>query len=363
MKVADLVRAMESLAPLAHAEEWDNVGLLAGDPGQPLTRALVAIDCTRAVIDEAAAKSCDAIVAYHPPLFKAMSRVVAPNVIFDLVRRGIAVYSPHTALDAAEGGTNDVLADAIGLATRAPLRPSAAKDGEYKLVTFVPAEALTRVSDALFEAGAGRIGDYRSCSFRAPGQGTFFGEAGTNPTVGSAGRLETVEEIRLETVVPIARVAAVVRALRGAHPYEEPAFDLVRLATAPSARGMGRVGELASAVDRAALIARVKERLGVPHVLVAGPHAGTVTRAAVCAGAAGELLDAAIKQGAQVVVCGELRHHDALRAAGAGVTVICALHSNSERITLPPLARRLAERLPGVEVVVSDVDRDPFTVA
>jgi dinuclear metal center YbgI/SA1388 family protein len=360
MKVADLVRAMEAIAPTAYAEDWDNVGLLAGDPGARLGRVLVTIDCTPAVVEEAATSGCEAIVSYHPPLLKAVTRVVAGQVLFDLVRRGIALYSPHTALDAAPGGTNDALADAVGLADRAPIR-AFAKDAEYKLATFVPAEALAKVSDALFAAGAGRIGDYRSCSFRTPGTGTFFGEEGANPAVGSAGKLETVDEVRLETVVPIGRVGDVVRALRAAHPYEEPAFDLARLATPPSARGMGRIGSL-PAVDRAELVARVKERLGVGHLLVAGPTTGPVTRAAVCAGATGDLLESAIRQGAQVIVAGETRHHDALRAATAGVTVMCALHSNSERITMPPLAKRLAAAL-GIDVTVSVLDRDPFVVA
>jgi dinuclear metal center YbgI/SA1388 family protein len=363
MLVADLASALEAIAPLAHAEEWDNVGLLAGDPDAPLARALLCIDCTREVVLEAEKAACDAIVAYHPPLFRPVTRVTRGSVVYDLVRRGIALYSPHTALDAAAGGTNDVLADAIGMTSdRAPIRATVPKDAEHKLVTFVPPAALAKVSDAVFDAGAGRIGDYRSCSFRAPGAGTFFGEAGTDPAVGSARKLETVEEIRLEVVVPIGRVDDVVCALRGAHPYEEPAFDLVRLAPHPLGRGMGCIGSLAP-VERGELVARIKERLGVPHVLVAGPTHGSVTRAAVCAGAAGDLLDAAIRQGAQVIVAGEVRHHDALRAAEAGVTVVCALHSNSERITLEPLRGQIAAALPSLELLVSRVDRDPFSFA
>jgi dinuclear metal center YbgI/SA1388 family protein len=365
MNVADLVRALESIAPLAQAEDWDNVGLLAGDPAAPLTRVLLCIDCTNAVVLEATAGKFDAIVAYHPPLFRPVSRVTRGSIVYELVRRGISLYSPHTALDAAAGGTNDVLADAIGMTTdRTPIRETVPKDAEYKLVTFVPADALATVSDALFAAGAGRIGDYRACSFRAPGTGTFFGEAGTHPVVGSAGKLETVDEVRLETVVPIGRAGDVVRALRASHPYEEPAFDLVRLAAHPLGRGMGRIGTLAP-IALGALVARVKERLGVAHVLLAGAADGsrTITRAAVCAGAAGDLLDAAIRQGAQVVVAGEVRHHDALRATEADVAVVCALHSNSERIALEPLRARLAAALPALELATSRVDRDPFSIA
>jgi dinuclear metal center YbgI/SA1388 family protein len=361
MKVADLARALEEVAPLAHAEDWDNVGLLAGDPEAPLTRALLTIDCTLAVVEEAQRGGCEAIVSYHPPIFGAMKRVTRGSVAFELVQRGIAAYSPHTALDAASGGTNDVLADAVGMTERAPLRPSAAKDADYKLVTFVPSEALHRVSEALWSAGAGRIGDYRSCSFRTRGTGTFFGADGANPAVGKAGRLETVDEVRLETVVPIGRAEDVVRALRASHPYEEPAFDLVRLARSGGPVGMGRIGTVAP-IDRAALVTQVKARLGVGHVLVAGPASGEVTRVAVCAGSGGDLLDLAIRQGAEVVVTGEVRHHDALAAAARGVTVVCALHSNSERVALPGLAERLRGVLPGLGVALSAADRDPFVV-
>jgi dinuclear metal center YbgI/SA1388 family protein len=365
MKVSDLVRVLDSIAPLAYAEDWDNVGLLAGDPGAAVTRVLFCIDCTGAVLAEAVAGSFDAIVSYHPPLFRPVSRLTGGSVVFDAVRRGIAIYSPHTALDAAPDGTNDVLADAVGMGKdRAPLRESVTKDAEHKLVTFVPAEALAKVADALFAAGAGRIGDYRSCSFRTPGTGTFFGEAGTSPAVGSAGKLETVEEIRLEVVVPIGASSRIVGALRASHPYEEPAFDLVRLAAHPTGYGMGRVGGLERPMDMTALVARVKERLGVAHVLVAGPEgARPLSRIAVCAGSAGELLDAAIRQKADVVVGGEVRHHDALRAAEAGVSLVCALHSNSERIALEPLRARVVAALPALHAATSRVDRDPFLIA
>jgi dinuclear metal center YbgI/SA1388 family protein len=361
MNVGDLARALESIAPLIYAEDWDNVGLLAGDRAAPLTRALLCIDCTKEVIAEAEGSGCEAIVAYHPPILRPVSRVTSGSVLFELVKRGIAVYSPHTALDAAPGGTNDALADLVGLTNRAPIRACAPKDTYYKLVAFVPPDALAKVSDAVFAAGAGRIGDYGSCSFRTPGTGTFFGEAGTKPAAGKPGTLETVGEVRLEVVVPMARTSEVVRALRGSHPYEEPAFDLVRLAPPPSEFGMGRIGKIDSE-DRGSLLVRIKEAIGVPHVLLAGPRRGNVTRIAVCAGSAGGLLDAAIEQGAEVVVTGEVRHHDALRAAEAGVTVMCALHSNSERLALEPLLGKLGNLLPGLKLSTGRADRDPFTI-
>jgi hypothetical protein len=232
-------------------------------------------------------------------------------------------------------------------------------DGGLKLVTFVPAEHLDAVGRAVFAAGAGRIGKYTSCSFRAPGTGTFFGEEGANPVVGQAGKLEESPELRFETVLPSECARSVVEALRSAHPYEEPAFDLVRLAAPPAAEGFGRVGRVEPASVRE-LVDRVKSTLGTSHALVAGALDRRVSRAAVCAGSGGELLTAAIAAGAQLFLTGELRHHDALRAAASGVAVVSVLHSTSERAVLPVLEARLAEWLLGIPIVCSRADREPF---
>jgi dinuclear metal center YbgI/SA1388 family protein len=325
---------------------------------------MLAIDYTPEVACEAAGLKCELIVAYHPAIFDPIKRVTATGAtapIFDAIKRGVAIYSPHTALDVAEGGTNDMLADAVGLIDQQPLKLAQPKATQYKLVTFVPAEALERVSRALFDAGAGRIGNYSSCSFQTTGSGTFFGEEGSDPSVGQAGKLQRVEEIRLETVVPIAKIEQVIRALRESHPYEEPAFDLNQLAAPPEAIGMGRIGSRPP-MPREQVFARIKKELDINHLLIAGPTTGEVLRAAVCAGACGNLLNDAIEQKADLYLTGEMRHHDALRAARAGVTVVCTLHSNSERAVLKRLAQKLAERAPQVRFHLSRQDRDPFEI-
>lgn len=365
MRLSELTDALEAIAPTGRAEPWDNVGLLVGDPAQTVARVLLAIDYTPDVAREAADAGCDAVIAYHPPIFKPLSRLRADSLIFDAIRRGVAIYSPHSALDVADGGTNDVLADVVGIARagRTPLRLPEAKASHYQLVAFVPAEAMGRVSQAIFDAGAGRIGDYTFCSFRSPGIGTFVGGQGTTPAIGQRGRPEEAHELRIETAVPIGRVVEVVRALRESHPYEEPAFNLHQLAAAPEGVGMGRVGTLEQPTPRAELLERIKRGLGIGHLLVAGPAAeGMAARAAVCAGSCGDLLDAAIAQGVDLYVTGEVRHHDALRAAGAGVTVVCTLHSNSERVTLGRLKEKLAAKLPELAFLLSRTDRDPFAI-
>src|SRR5687768_10425589 len=254
MKLSEFIDAMEGIAPTRHAEPWDNVGLLAGDPAQDVSKALLTIDYTPDVAAEAREQKCDLVIAYHPPIFDALKRVTAGSLVYDAIRRGVAIYSPHTALDVADGGTNDMLADALGLLDRQPLRLSETKATQYKLVVFAPEDAADRVADAVFCAGAGRIGNYTSCSFRSPGTGTFYGEEGANPAVGQAQKLERVQEVRIETVLPIDRIAPCIRAMRNAHPYETPAFDLVQLAAPPEGKGQGRIGDVEAGTTRETLI-------------------------------------------------------------------------------------------------------------
>lgn len=367
MNVRDLSNAMEAIAPTRLAEAWDNVGLIVGDPDAPLRRILLCIDLTPSVLAEARAHGAEAVVAYHPPIFKGLKRLragdVASGVIFDAIRHQIAVYSPHTALDVAPGGTNDVLADAMYLTSRKPLRPiGPGEAAEVKLVTYVPTDQADAVAAALFEAGAGHTGNYDQCSFRTTGTGSFRGGEGTHPAIGEPGRSERVEEVRLEVIVPRSNLSAAVGALRVSHPYEEPAYDVFPRLDPRSEVGLGRIGEFEDPVSRDVLIGRARRELNVENLLVAGPLIGDVSRIAVCAGSCGDLLDTAAAAGAEFYLTGELKHHDALRAARLGMTVACVLHSNSERATLDVLRRRLVERLPGVIVEPAESDRDPFVI-
>ena len=294
MLLKSLLTALEEIAPLKHAEPWDNVGLLTGDPQQQISRIMLSIDYTPAVAAEASNLNCDLIIAYHPPLFSAVKRMTADGpsaLIHDAIRRGVAIYSPHTAWDVAPGGTNDFLADCLGLIDTAPLRVSSAATAYLKLVTFVPDPNVESVSAALFAAGAGHIGKYHSCSFRCSGTGTFFGEPGTNPAAGQPGQLEKQPEIRLETIVPIGKMNAIIAALLATHPYEEPAYDLTTLAALPSGTGQGgqgRVGNLPSPMMLDAVVDRIKKELNLPAVLVTGENR-KIHRVAICAGSGGDL--------------------------------------------------------------------------
>jgi len=365
MKLKTLLDILEKIAPLSYAESWDNVGLIVGESGQSVSRVMLTIDYTEAVAQEAKSQNVDAVIAYHPPIFEGLKKVTddrTSRLVYDALRRGVALYSPHTALDVTEGGTNDVLADLLVMRDRRPLRVSAGQPMLCKLITFVPEHAIERVSTALFNAGAGHIGRYSSCSFRMSGTGTFLGEEGTNPAVGEAGKLTVAPETRIETILPISEVEAVVAALKKSHPYEEPAFDLSQLLAMPEGRGIGRVGAIPDGATVEMLVNKLKRDLNINHVLLAGPTDRVVSRAAVCAGSCGNLLDEAIKARVDLYVTGEMRHHDVLKAVQAGLSVVALLHSNSERAVLPMLKEMIEAGLPNLPIFISQSDRDPFSV-
>ncbi|MEP0842869.1 MAG: Nif3-like dinuclear metal center hexameric protein [Phycisphaerae bacterium] len=363
--IREVAAVLDDIAPPALAQPWDNVGLLAGDPAAICRRVLLCVDLTPAVLEEAVRKACDLAVAYHPPIFKPVRRLVADKgepgaLVYRAVSAGLAIYSPHTALDAAEGGTNDVLADLCGLRNVEPFEYVTTGRAQVKLVTFVPAQRVDAVAAAMSSAGAGHIGDYRQCSFRSAGTGTFFGLENTRPRVGEKGRLERVEEIRLEMVCPAERVPEVTAALRGAHPYEEPAFDLYPLAPEP-AKGIGRVGRLPGRTTLGTLARRLQKATGSQIATLVGRGGSRVSRAAVCAGSAGMLpFEKARSADCDVIVTGEIRHHDALAMQRRNVAAIALGHWESERPVLRSLARRLKAAMPPLQTAISLADVPPF---
>ncbi|HEX5101823.1 MAG TPA: Nif3-like dinuclear metal center hexameric protein [Polyangiaceae bacterium] len=371
------VELLSELAPLRFAESWDNVGLLLGVPPAGATphhveRALCAIDLTHAVLDEAIARRAGLIVAYHPPLFAPLKKLDGTRAgggpLLRAAAERIAVYSPHTALDAAPGGVNDWLASGVGAGECAPLVDAATLEpsAELKLVTFVPPEHADKLRTALAAAGAGVIGEYSQCSTRAPVTGTFLGSARTNPTVGAAGTLETVAEMRLEMVCPERALGAIARAMRDVHPYEEPAWDVYPLAPRPTPGfGMGRSVALTEPLTLTALVDRLKAHLGRTSLRVAATAAhragNAVRRVAACAGSGKSVFDRA--PGFDVYVTGELGHHAVLAHLAAGESVILAEHSSTERGYLRHYATRITEQSAGtLEALVSETDREPLEV-
>ena len=360
--IAELSAALEEFAPPSTAAEWDNVGLLLGDPSARAERVMTCLTVTPDVVAEAVRERAALIVSHHPILFRGAKRLTAATpdgrVILPLARAGIAVYSPHTAFDNCAGGINDVLCRRLGIEEAKPLRPREATR-QCKLVAYVPDSDLGKVSDAVFAAGAGRIGQYTECSYRLAGKGTFFATDATNPTVGQKGRREEVEEWRLEVVVPESMLTSVVAAMRKAHSYEEPAFDVYPL-MANVGGGEGRIGVLQGRVTLGELVERVKTALSAASVQVVGDLSKTVGRAAVACGAAGEYLVDSIRSNADVFLTGEMRFHDALTARDAGVSVILPGHYATERPGVEELAAKLAAEWAGVTAWASRAERDPL---
>jgi dinuclear metal center YbgI/SA1388 family protein len=368
------VELLSELSPPRYAEPWDNVGLLLGVAPEGtappvVTRVLFAIDLTKAVLEEALARRAELVVAYHPPIFSPLRKLDGSASSGTLLRAAaarIAVYSPHTALDAAPEGVNDWLAAGVGPGSTAPLVDATALDpgAELKLVTFVPPEHADALRVALARAGAGVIGEYSQCSSQAPATGTFLGSDAANPAVGAAGRLETVVETRLEMVCPKRALGAVARVMRDVHPYEEPAWDVYPLAPRPAPGfGMGRSVELSEPTTLAALVERLKAHLGRATLRVAASPAhrtgAPLRRAAVCAGSGKSVFERA--PGFDVYVTGELGHHAVLAHLAAGASVVLAEHSSTERGYLPTYAARLAARSQGaLETCIAEACREPL---
>lgn len=374
--VGSLACVLDQIAPPHLAEDWDNVGLLVGRADRELVGpVLFTVDLTEAVMDEAIGRGCSAVVAYHPPIFQSLKRVVSTGsvsqrVVLAAIEAKIAICSPHTALDAASGGLTDWLADGVqgpdASADRRAIKHAARLESsqEVKIVTFVPENHLERVRGALASSGAGIIGAYESCSFSIVGEGTFMGAPGTTPAVGQAGMFETVHERRLEMVCSRKALSLAMATLRQFHPYEAPAIDVYPLEPAPLRHvGVGRRVKLDRGMTLAELAGRLKKHLGVHGVHVA-PAVGVnmqttrLDRLGVLPGAGGSIAPMALADGCQVYVTGEMKHHETLAMLAAGMSVITAGHTQTERGYLPVLAQRVGKQLPGVECVASTADRE-----
>ncbi len=364
--LTEVVALLDTMAPTHLAEPWDKVGLLSAPRAAcEVRRVMVALDLTATVKERCLAMNVNLLVSYHPPLFKPLERLCVrgdtpADLAVELTGEKISIYSPHTALDVAVGGTNDALAARLQLSPRGSLLLRQQNQPLLKLVVFVPESHLEQVAEAVFQAGAGQIGlesRYTQCSFRTPGTGTFFGDETTSPAVGRRGRLELVPEIRLETVVPESCVDAVTAALRQAHPYEEPAFDLLVMRGEIGEPGMGRIADLPEAMPLDALARRCKEKLGLKAVQVVGNATRPITTVGLLAGSCGTLpLQNSVR--IDCVITGELKHHDMLAFEAAGVAAIMLGHAESEKPVLAVLAEKLANAFPQVQVVraISDVE-------
>jgi dinuclear metal center YbgI/SA1388 family protein len=371
--LADVVAVLDRLYDPSWAESWDAVGLVAGDPDSEVRRVLFAVDPMRAVVDEAIAGGFDLLVTHHPLLLRGVNSVAATTpkgrVVHDLIRSGTALHVCHTNADNANPGVSDALAAALGLTGTRPLKamPAAPMD---KIVVYVPVAETQAMIDALAAAGAGVIGEYERCAWSATGEGTFRPLAGADPVLGRVGEIERVTEDRVEMFLPRHRRRAVIEAVRAAHSYEEPAFDLFELAVLPSERGGGRVGVLAEAMSLEAFARRVADNLPrTEHgVRVSGDPARTIRSVAVVGGAGDSEFDRVRAAGVDAYVTADLRHHPATeaRAYDEGPALVDVAHWASEWPWLEAaerlLAAALAEQGSSVETHISTICTDAWNL-
>jgi len=361
--VHDVCRYLQVVAPLSLAEDWDNVGLLLGDDSADVVRVITCLTLTPDVAEEAVAVGARLIVTHHPVLFKPVKRLTTGNsegrMLLKLMRHGIAVYSPHTAYDNSATGINQQLAELLELTAIAPLRPRPVED-PVKLVTYVPEGQLDAVRRAVWDAGAGLIGNYRECSFNIRGTGTFFGSDDSNPVVGQSGRLEQIEEIRVEIVCPPHRVDQAIAQLREAHPYEEPAIDVFRLKASSDGSGSGRYGRLPHPMSLAELNRLIRDRLKQPHIQSVGDPSKRIESVGIACGAAAEFLRDAHRAGCQALLTGEARFHACLEARELGMAMILPGHYATERPAMETLATRLCSQFPGLIATASEKEHDPL---
>lgn len=362
----EVIQLFEQFSPKAFAMEGDKIGLQIGALNQPVENVLIALDVTEEVVEEAITKNVQLIIAHHPPIFRPLKKIAtdtpAGRMIARLIKHDIAVYAAHTNLDVAKGGVNDLLAEALGLKDPQVLVPTY-EDQLKKLVVFVPEENAEQIREALGNAGAGAIGDYRHCSFTASGKGRFLPGENTNPHIGEQGKLEAVNEVRVETVFPQSIEKKVIQAMIKAHPYEEVAYDVYRLENSGEQLGLGRIGKVEETTlgDYANF---VKEALGVNKVRVVGDLNAKVKKAAVLGGDGNKYFTQAKFRGADVYITGDIYYHTAHDALMDGLNMIDPGH-NVEKImkkgTASVMQRLCKEKGYDVQFLASEIDTDPFT--
>ncbi|GAB4170839.1 MAG: Nif3-like dinuclear metal center hexameric protein [Geothermobacteraceae bacterium] len=370
IRVNDLSGLLNRLYPFQLAEDWDNVGLQLGEGDAPVEKVLVCLDIDTTVIAEAERLGAQAVVAHHPLLFKPLKRIAPVDEVgrsaYAAIRAGIALFSLHTNLDRARGGLNDWLAERLGL-EQLEVLADGGDDSLVKLVVYVPEGHQDKVADALFASGAGHIGKYDCCSFRVEGEGSFRPGAGTNPWTGREGELERVREWRLETVVPRERLDRAVARMVKAHPYEEVAYDILPMKNRRTDIGLGRIGQLPQPQPLEAFAGRVKSALGLDHLRLAGCLDGEVRKVAVCGGSGAFLLHQAHRRGADVLVTGDVKYHEAREAEQLGIVLVDAGHFGTEKIAIEGLVRELTlaarQNSWTIEFIAHAGEAEPFRVA
>ncbi|MCX2719264.1 Nif3-like dinuclear metal center hexameric protein [Lentiprolixibacter aurantiacus] len=361
MIIKEIIEVLESFAPLEYAEDFDNVGLLVGDPGKELSGVLIALDTLEAVVDEAISTDCNLIVSFHPIIFGGLKKLTGRNyverVVIKAIQNNIAIYSMHTALDNHFDGVNARICEVLGLQNRQVLIPR--KGSLKKLTTYVPLKDAEALRMSLFNAGAGHVGNYSHCSFSSSGTGSFKGESDSNPTLGERGKLHEEEEIQLHITYTRDLEQKVLKALFDSHPYEEVAYEVITLDNTYQRIGMGMVGELNSPMEEKEFLQFVKERMncgGIRHSELLGKE---VRKVAVLGGSGAFAIDAAKAAKADFLLTGDIKYHQFYQAEGKMVVADIG-HYESEQFTKNLLAEYLTKKIPNFAVRLSEINTNPI---
>jgi len=361
MKIREIRNHLEQIAPVALQESYDNSGLLVGNEDMELTKALICLDSTEEVIDEAIAKGCNLVVAHHPIVFRGLKRFngsdYVQRVVMKAIKHDIAIYAIHTNLDnVLVSGVNGKIAEKLGLDNCKVLAP---KTGlMQKLQVFVPLAQKEKVRQAIAEAGAGEIGHYDHCSFESEGVGRFKANEGSKPFVGEKGKVHAEHEVKIEAVFPSYSQGAVLKALFEAHPYEEPAYDIFNSDTINAHNGSGLVGSLKESMTLDQFLAHLKTSMEATVIRYASAGEKKIQKVAVCGGSGSFLLNAAKAQKADVFVTGDFKYHEFFD--GEDQVHICDIgHYESEHYTIELLAQIINKKFPNFAVLLTDTNTNP----
>ncbi len=362
VRIKDVTGYLESLAPSAYQESYDNSGLITGDPDAEVKGILVTLDCTEPVVDEAIASDCNLIVAHHPIVFKGLKRLTGSNyverTVIKAIRNDVAVYAIHTNLDNVHTGVNRRLCEKIGLANMRILLPKT--DVLTKLVSFVPRERTGDVLSALYNAGAGQIGNYENCSFSVDGRGTFKPNEEANPAIGQKSVQEVVDETRIELIFPSHLQHRILAALRESHPYEEVAYYFTRLTNAHQEVGSGMIGELPEALEPSEFLSRLKSSMDLKVIRHTRLPDQPIKKVAVCGGAGSFLLPHARRAGAQAYVSADFKYHEFFDAEEQ-LLVADIGHYESEVHTKELLGEVLTKKFPSFAICFSRTVTNPIS--
>ena len=360
MKVAEIIETLEKISPTVYQESYDNCGLIIGKSDWECTGILCTLDATEEVILEAKAKGCNLVVTHHPIIFSGLKKINGKNyvekAVITSIKNDIAVYAIHTNLDNVITGVNGKIADALGLINRRILLPKS--DLLMKLFTFVPVEYGEKVKSAIFEAGAGNIGNYSECSFSTEGTGTFLAAEKTNAFVGEKGQRHHEKELKIEVIFPVSLQNKIIEALLAAHPYEEVAYDLIALENKFEVIGSGLIAELTEVMEEKAFLAKIKAVFGLQAIKHTNLLGKKITKVAICGGSGSFLISNALGAKADIYITSDVKYHEFFDAEGKMVIADIG-HWESEQFTTDLLIGVLKANFPTFAVLKSEVRTNP----